>query len=84
MISQGIADKIKIEVDLIDIKKASTVLKSQIVGNGKVIYSKNEDEKINFQIRALKEYCLLNEERKVVLDKIQERGYIYAKGCASK
>ncbi|QIB26993.1 type VII toxin-antitoxin system MntA family adenylyltransferase antitoxin [Caloranaerobacter azorensis] len=77
MISQELADVLNRDVDLIDLNKATTVLKAQIIGNGKIIYSKNDRKVSEYRIRALKEYCLLNEERQVILQKIKERGYIY-------
>ena len=32
-----------------------------------------------FEMRAFKEYALLNEEREVILKKIKERGSVYGK-----
>lgn len=79
MLAQGLADIYKRDVDLIDLKKASTVFKAQIVGTGEVIYCTDENFKTNFQIRCLKEYALLNEERAVIMDSIKERGSVYGK-----
>ncbi|MGE5629744.1 MAG: type VII toxin-antitoxin system MntA family adenylyltransferase antitoxin [Caulobacteraceae bacterium] len=66
------------DVDLIDMSKASTVFKANILGTGKIIYSTDEKKKHEFQIITFKEYCLLNEERKEILDRVRERGTIYA------
>ncbi|KPU26665.1 DNA polymerase subunit beta [Caloranaerobacter sp. TR13] len=77
MISQELADVLNRDVDLIDLNKATTVFKAQIIGNGRVIYSKDDRRVNEYKIRVLKEYCLLNEERQVVLQKIKERGYVY-------
>ncbi|WP_069648848.1 type VII toxin-antitoxin system MntA family adenylyltransferase antitoxin [Caloranaerobacter ferrireducens] len=77
MISQELADVLNRDVDLIDLNKATTVLKAQIIGNGKIIYSKDDRKVSEYRIRVLKEYCLLNEERQVILQKIKERGYVY-------
>ncbi len=73
MIAQELASVIGRDVDLINFKKASTVLKAQIVGNGKVIYETSRNETNEFQIRVLKEYALLNEERQGILDRIYEK-----------
>lgn len=78
IIAQEMAVELKRDVDLIDLKKASTVFKAQIVGTGKVIYFSDPNIKIEFQMKVFKEYCLLNEERKPILDKILERGSVYA------
>lgn len=42
MLAQQLADIIKIEVDLVDLKKASTVFATQIFSTGEVIYCQNE------------------------------------------
>lgn len=78
-ISQEIADKLKRDVDLVDLKSASTVLRAQIVSTGEVIYCEDNYRKDLFFLRALKEYALLNEERDVVLKSIFGMS-IYPKG----
>ena len=42
IIAQELADLLKIEVDLIDLRRASTVLKAQIFTTGKVIFVDDE------------------------------------------
>lgn len=79
MKAQEIADELKREVDLINLSEASTVFKAQIIGTGKVIYCKNNTERMYFEMRSLKEYALLNEERECILNKIKERGSVYGK-----
>lgn len=77
MIAQGLADKLKMEVDLVDLEQSSTVFQAQVIGTGKVIYCGNQDRRMLFEMVALKKYARLNEERKVILDKIRESGSIY-------
>lgn len=77
-ISQELAGLMGRDIDLIDMSKASTVFKANILGRGKIIYSTDEKKKHEFQIRTFKEYCLLNEERKGILDRVRERGRVYA------
>lgn len=79
IIAQELADELGRNVNLIDMSKASTVFKSIILGTGKIIYLSDENRKHEFQINTFKDYALLNEERKVILDRIQERGSIYEK-----
>jgi len=64
-VSQEIADSLNRDIDLIDLKKASTVLKAQIVGTGEVIYCEDEKRKNLFFMRALKEYAFLNLQRAI-------------------
>lgn len=77
-IAQELGNVLGRDVDLIDLNKASTVFKANILGTGKIIYSADENRKHVFQIRTFKEYSLLNEERKEILDRVRERGTIYA------
>ncbi|PJI08547.1 MULTISPECIES: type VII toxin-antitoxin system MntA family adenylyltransferase antitoxin [Clostridium] len=77
MLANHIADIIKRDVDLINLKNASTVFKAQIVGNGKVVYCSDNTKRMYFEMYAFKDYALLNEERKDILDGIKKRGNIY-------
>ena len=65
------------EIDLVDLKRASTVFKAQILGKGEVIYSNNPMLFQDLRLRAYKEYALLNEERAEIMGAIAARGYIY-------
>lgn len=80
MKAQELADIFKREVDLINLNTSSTVFKAQVVGTGKNIYCSDDNKRMYFEMRALKEYALLNEEREVILNKIKERGSVYGKG----
>ncbi|MBP2070936.1 type VII toxin-antitoxin system MntA family adenylyltransferase antitoxin [Thermoanaerobacterium butyriciformans] len=77
MISQELADLLKRDVDLIDLRKASTVFKAQVVGTKKIIYCNDDLRRMNFEMYALKDYAKLNEERAEIIDKILKRGRIY-------
>lgn len=79
MISQKLADIIKREVDLVNLATASTVFQTQIIKTGKVLYCSDEQKRMLFELTALKKYTRLNEERKIILEKIQESGRVYDK-----
>lgn len=79
MESQKLADLVRREIDLVDLSKASTVMRVQIIGKGKIIYNGNPNKSGTFMMKALKQYSMLNEERQCILDRIRERGSIYAK-----
>jgi predicted nucleotidyltransferase len=70
--AQKLASKLNIDVDLVDLKKASTVFQVQII-QGRLLYSKNKQQKQEFEMLTLKKYARLNEERKEIIEKI-ERG----------
>ena len=77
MLAQELAAVLGRDVDLVNIHKASTVFKAQIVGTGKVIFCNNDIRRMYFEMYALKDYALLNEERVHVLEAIEKRGNIY-------
>ena len=77
MKAQELADVFKRDVDLINLNTSSTVFKAQVVGNGKKVYCSDETKRMYFEMRALKSYAILNEEREVILKKIKERGSVY-------
>jgi predicted nucleotidyltransferase len=77
MLAQELADMLKRDVDLINLKKASTVFKAQIIGKGKVIYCSDDKRRMYFEMYGLKDYALLNEEREIILNSIKQRGHIY-------
>ncbi|UOF91098.1 nucleotidyltransferase domain-containing protein [Fodinisporobacter ferrooxydans] len=77
LVAQKLADELKRDVDLISLSSASTVLKAQIVGEGEAIFSASPNLLAEFSIRVLKDYALLNEERKEILANIRKEGKIY-------
>ncbi|GGB69634.1 type VII toxin-antitoxin system MntA family adenylyltransferase antitoxin [Fictibacillus barbaricus] len=79
MLSQDLASLIHKEVDLIDLNKASTVFAVQVIGSGRVLFSKDEKKRMEFEMKTLKMYAKLNEERDIVLKKVGESGSIYEK-----
>lgn len=79
MLAQELVDIFKREVDLVNLRDSSTVFKAQVIGTSKVIYCNDEYRRMNFEMRALKEYTLLNEEREPILKRIREEGTIYGK-----
>lgn len=79
MLAQELATILKREVDLVNIAEASTVFQAQIYMTGTVIYSNDDKLRMSEQMKALKMYTKLNEERKDILKKVDESGSIYEK-----
>ncbi len=79
MKAQELADIFKREVDLINLNTSSTVFKAQVVGTGRNVYCSDDTKRMYFEMRALKEYALLNEEREVILNRIKKEGTVYGK-----
>lgn len=76
-VAQQLASRLNVDVDLVDLEKASTVFQVQIISTGKVIDCKDEMNRQLFEMKTLKMYARLNEEREVILKKISEDGTIY-------
>ncbi len=79
MLSQELAVKLNRDMDLIDLNQASTVFQAQVIHTGKVIYCSDEQQKAQFELKTLKMYIKLNEERLPIMEKIEESGSIYEK-----
>jgi uncharacterized protein len=79
MLAQELADIIKMDVDLVDLTHASTVFQAQIFSTGKVIFSNDETLRMSIEMTALSMYAKLNEERKLILENVDESGTIYEK-----
>ena len=84
MLAQELADILKRDVDLIDLKYSSTVFKAQVVGKGAIIFCNDSVRKVEFQMRALKEYAMLNEDREVVLNGIRKEVVYMADSIINK
>ena len=68
--AQKLASRLNIDVDLIDLSRASTVFKAQII-QGELLYAQNRQQKQEFELLTLKKYARLNEERKEIIEKIE-------------
>lgn len=66
------------DIDLVDLRQASTVMCAQIISSGTVVYCSDETERLKFEMVALSMYAHLNVERRHILRDIQERGSVYS------
>ena len=74
LVAQHLVLQLGCEVDLVDLKSASTVMRAQVVSSGQVIYCMDETRRQLVFMRWLKEYALLNEERKCILERVKRQG----------
>ncbi|MGB9429994.1 MAG: nucleotidyltransferase domain-containing protein [Gammaproteobacteria bacterium] len=77
LLSGTLADIAKHHVDLVDLRAASTVMRSQIIANGRRIFCADEIACENFEDMVYSSYARLNEERRHILTDIQARGRIH-------
>lgn len=54
-------------VDLVDLNRASTVMRKEVVRTGVLIDEKDPAKRIEFEMLALSDYARLNDEREPVL-----------------
>lgn len=77
-ISCILTDKLDKDVDLINLRNASTVMKAQIVTGGKCIYESDKKKRALFEMYSLSDYARLNEERKEIIEQVKKEGRVYA------
>lgn len=76
-LSQKIAILLQRDIDLIDLKQASTVFSFQITYYGKRIYCDSTAHCDLFETHIFSDYVRLNEARRGIIRDIQQRGYIF-------
>ncbi len=76
-IAQDLAVHLHHDVDLLDLRSASTVMRMQVLATGQCIETRDERAKAEFEMYAYADYARLNEERKDVLKGIAQRGLVY-------
>ena len=72
-----VAYALKKEIDLIDLRQTSTVMRFQIISTGICLYSHDTSSREIFEDFVYSSYLRFNEERKDLLMDIQRRGRIY-------
>ncbi len=64
------------DVDLIDLEHSSTVFQAQVVHTGEILYCRDENERAEFEMKVLKMYSKLNEERSPILNNVEKSGTV--------
>lgn len=75
---QDLAIILNREVDLIDIRAASTVMQMQVLSTGECLFSGDDRARELFEMIVYSSYARLNEERAGILDDVRTRGSVYA------
>ena len=77
--AQDIAGQLHLDVDLVDLRSASTVLQYQIVTTGRRLFAAPGLDVDRFEMFALKEMAYLNEARAGVMADIAREGRVYGR-----
>jgi len=64
-------------VDLVDLRRASTVMRVQVLRDGRLLADVQPLVRATFECSALSAYARLNEERREILNDIATRGRVY-------
>jgi predicted nucleotidyltransferase len=76
-LAQKIASKINKDVDLVDLLNVSTVLRFQIINEGKLVYCRDKKKCNFFENKTDSLYLDLNIIRKDILEDIKKRKGVY-------
>jgi len=74
---EAIAREFGRDVDLIDLRAASTVLRMQVLTRGRLLFSNDEPAREAFEDNCFSAYARLNEERAAILEQIAREGGVH-------
>jgi|LauGreDrversion4_2_1035121.scaffolds.fasta_scaffold299144_1 predicted nucleotidyltransferase len=76
-VKESIASALSRDVDLVALKDANDVLRAQVIGYGELLSAREPQVLYERQMRWLKQYAMLNQERAPILERIKREGRIY-------
>lgn len=77
-LAQELAAQLHRDVDLVDLRTTSTVMRMQVVSTGECLYKVSDRLQGEFEDLVYSSYARLNEERREILNDIRTRGSVYA------
>lgn len=78
-LQEDMARALRRSVDLVDLHRASAVMRMQVVASGVAVAVGDATEREQFEIFAYASYTRLNEERRAILDQIAEERTVYGR-----
>ena len=76
-LAQDIAGLAVREVDLVDLRRASTVMRMQIISGGRRLFCRDPAACDGFEDFVFSDFARLNEERAGILEDVERRGNVY-------
>ena len=76
-LAQELATQLHRDVDLLDLRTASTVMRMQVISTGECLASPDEAARREFEMYTYSDYARLNEERRDILKRISASGLVY-------
>lgn len=77
-LQQGLARHLSRDVDLVDLRRAPTVLQIEVVARGERICCTDVTATELFEDFVFSSYALLNEERRQILEQVRAEGHVLA------
>ena len=75
---EALAAALGTDVDLVDLRSASTVMRAQVLRSGVVVVDLDPTARAFWETWTMSAYALLNEERQGILDDVRRRGRVHA------
>ena len=66
-------------VDLVDLLRASTVMRMQVLESAILLFEHDPAARLRFETAAYSGYARLNEERRAILDQVRREGTVYGR-----
>jgi uncharacterized protein len=76
-LAQELSTQLHRDVDLVDLRSASTVMRMQVISTGECLNAPGESARREFEMYAYSDYARLNEERREILKRVRMSGLIY-------
>lgn len=76
-LAQELATQLHRDVDLVDLRRVSTVMRMQVLSTGVCLKAPDEPARQEFEMYTYSDYARLNEERREILKGITHRGLVY-------
>jgi predicted nucleotidyltransferase len=72
-----LSERLRRDVDLLDLGRASTVMCAQVVSTGRLLLDTDPSSREQFEATVYSAYARLNEERRGILERIRSEGRIH-------
>ena len=76
-LAQELAAQLHCDVDLVDLRTASAVMRMQVISTGDCLDAPNGPARREFEMYVYSDYARLNEERREILKRVRASGLIY-------
>ena len=76
-VQERLAQRLHTDVDLVDLRSASTVLRLQVVARGRVLFEADPVARETFEDMVFAAYARLNESRREIIEDARARGRVY-------